>query len=114
MSGMVFVSKGFPPGSSGYKALTTFVATQLGKESVVAKPFDMATTYEESSKSTPTFFVLFPGVDPTVWVEGLGRKLGFTSENGRFLNISMGQGQEAHAENALQKNAARRGGRRLH
>jgi hypothetical protein len=27
MSGMVFVSKGFPPGSDGYKALTAFVAT---------------------------------------------------------------------------------------
>ena len=90
-------------------ALTTFVSNQLGKEYVVAKPFDMATTYEESSKSTPTFFVLFPGVDPTVWVEGLGRKLGFTSENGRFLNISMGQGQEAPAEKAL-KNYAKHGG----
>jgi hypothetical protein len=26
MSGMVFVSKGFPPGSPGYKTLTSFVA----------------------------------------------------------------------------------------
>jgi len=83
-------------------ALTSFVSTELGREYVVAKPFDMASTYEETSRISPTFFVLFPGVDPTVWVEGLGKKLGFTGDNGKFLNISMGQGQEAPAEKALQ------------
>ena len=52
----------------------------------------------ESSASTPIFFVLFPGVDPTPWVENLGKTFDITQENGKFVNISMGQGQEAPAE----------------
>ncbi len=43
------------------------------------------------------------GVDPTVWVEELGKELGNTLETGRFINISMGQGQEKPAEAALQR-----------
>jgi hypothetical protein len=42
--------------------------------------------------------VLFAGVDPTPWVEALGREMGITYEAGNFKNISMGQGQEAPAE----------------
>ena len=82
-------------------ALRKFVATNLGQKYVVEDPFDMKATYRESSPSTPIFFVLFPGVDPTQWVEELGRKFEISSEHGNFLNISMGQGQEAPAEQAL-------------
>ena len=35
--------------------------------------------------------VLYPGVDPTPWVEELGKSKGITTENGLFANISMGQ-----------------------
>jgi dynein heavy chain len=76
---------------------------------VVQMPFDMAATFAESSTTTPVFFVLFPGVDPTVWVEDLGKQRGLTLENGRFINISMGQGQEKPAEVAIEK-FAREGG----
>lgn len=34
-------------------------------------------------------------------VESLGRKLGFTGDNGKFHNISLGQGQDIVAERAL-------------
>ncbi len=54
-------------------------------------------------------FVVGAGVDPTVWVEELGRESGITQESGRFMNISMGQGQELPAEAAVQK-FARSGG----
>lgn len=84
-------------------ALQTFVADRLGAQYVVQKPFDMKQTYNESSVASPVFFVLFPGVDPTVWVEGLGRERGFSTENGKFKNISMGQGQEAPAMATLKK-----------
>ena len=63
----------------------------------------MEATYSESSAATPMYFVLFPGVDPTPWVEGLGKKMGLTTENGKFVNISMGQGQEAPAEAMLER-----------
>jgi dynein heavy chain len=44
--------------------------------------------------STPAFFVLFPGVDPTPDVERVGAKYGKSSIENTFTNISMGQGQE--------------------
>jgi dynein heavy chain len=34
-------------------------------------------------------------------VEDLGRKLGFTLDNGNFHNVSLGQGQEVVAEQAM-------------
>lgn len=54
----------------------------MGTHYVVQKPYDMAQTYDETSSGTPMFFVLFPGVDPTPWVENLARTLDITSENG--------------------------------
>ena len=36
-------------------------------------------------------------------IEKLGEELGFTIANGRYRSISMGQGQEANAENALKE-----------
>lgn len=35
-------------------------------------------------------------------METLGKKLGYTSQAGKFYNISLGQGQEVIAENALE------------
>lgn len=54
----------------------------MGTDYVFQKPYDMAKTYEETSPATPMFFVLFPGVDPTPWVESLARTLDITTENG--------------------------------
>jgi len=87
-------------------ALTEFITTNLGAEYIDQEPFDMEKTFAESTSITPFFFVLFPGVDPTPTVEALGRKLGFTEANGKFVNISMGQGQEQVALNALNKFAS--------
>jgi len=86
-------------------ALSQFVIDNLGQDFVDQAPFDMEQSYEESTAITPYFFVLFPGVDPTPVIEGLGRKLQITEANGRLLNISMGQGQEKVALNALNKMA---------
>ena len=74
----------------------------MGKEYVFQKPFDMPSTFKETSNQIPTFFVLFPGVDPTPWVEGLGKEYGVNFENGNFKNISMGQGQEKPAEAVIE------------
>jgi dynein heavy chain len=53
-------------------------------------PFDIMTTYAEMNPSTPIFFVLFPGVDPTPDVERAGLKNGVSISAGTFINISMG------------------------
>ena len=83
--------------------------SRAGKEYVEQAPFNMPATYEETSPQTPTFFVLFPGVDPTPWVEDLGKEFGISESEGTFCNISMGQGQEKPAE-AIVERYAKNGG----
>lgn len=90
-------------------SLTQFIADVMGKEYVVQKPFSIKSTYEETSNKIPVFFVLFAGVDPTPWVENLGKEKGISMENKKFINISMGQGQEAPAEEVV-KRFAKEGG----
>ena len=65
----------------------------------------MQICYEEMTIGQPAFFVLFPGVDPTPDVERVGAKYGKTSHDKTFTNISMGQGQEQIAFNALKDSA---------
>ncbi|KAH7469345.1 Dynein alpha chain, flagellar outer arm [Phytophthora ramorum] len=84
-------------------ALRSYLSDTFGKQMVQQPPFDMEATYQETSASTPMFFVLFPGVDPTSWVETLGKKFDFTYERGNLINISMGQGQEEYADSVLMK-----------
>jgi len=83
-------------------AVSNFVRVTLGDRYIDQEPFNMKDTFADSSAPTPLFFVLFPGVDPGEDIEKLGRELGFTESNGRYKCISMGQGQEANAEAALQ------------
>ncbi|KAL4164616.1 hypothetical protein KRP22_004480 [Phytophthora ramorum] len=84
-------------------ALRSYLSDTFGKQMVQQPPFDMEAAYQETSASTPMFFVLFPGVDPTSWVETLGKKFDFTYERGNLINISMGQGQEEYADSVLMK-----------
>jgi dynein heavy chain len=89
-------------------ALKEFVGHHMGMEYVEAKPFDIEATKVEMNPQTPTFFVLFPGVDPTPEVELIGRQSGKVAADGSFTNISMGQGQEKIAIKAL-KDAGKAG-----
>jgi len=84
-------------------ALSEYIAHELGDRYMNQPPFDMEDTFADSSAPTPLFFVLFPGVDPGGDIEKLGKKLGFTEESGRYVPISMGQGQEKNAENVLDR-----------
>ena len=87
-------------------AMKSFITSALGEGFVQTPVYDIRRTYDQSCKSTPIFFVLFPGVDPAPWIEDLGSTLGITQANGNYTSISMGQGQEQAAENALDKVAA--------
>ncbi|CAF0886754.1 unnamed protein product, partial [Adineta ricciae] len=82
-------------------ALSLFVEEKLGRKYVENRTIEFARSYEETTKATPIFFILSPGVDPLKEVESLGRKMGFTADNGKFHNISLGQGQDVVAEKAL-------------
>ncbi|XP_062330264.1 dynein axonemal heavy chain 17-like [Osmerus eperlanus] len=82
-------------------AVRNFVEEKLGVKYVEGKSVDFHVSWKESSSSTPMFFILSPGVDPLKDLEALGKKLGFTFDNGKFHNVSLGQGQEVVAEAAL-------------
>jgi len=89
-------------------AVSLFVEEALGTRYTENRTIDFATSWEESGPSTPMFFVLSPGVDPLKDVEAHGKKLGFTFDKKNFHNVSLGQGQEIVAEQAMDI-AARRG-----
>ncbi|XP_060795606.1 dynein axonemal heavy chain 9-like [Neoarius graeffei] len=82
-------------------AVRDFVEEMLGSKYVMSRSVDFAISFEESGAATPMFFILSPGVDPLKDVEKHGRKLGFTFDNRNFHNVSLGQGQEVVAEQAL-------------
>uniref|UniRef100_A0A670I3M4 Dynein axonemal heavy chain 17 n=1 Tax=Podarcis muralis TaxID=64176 RepID=A0A670I3M4_PODMU len=82
-------------------AVKNFVEEKMGSKFVEGRSVEFSKSYEESSQSTPIFFILSPGVDPLKDVEALGQKLGFTIDNGKIHNVSLGQGQEVVAEHAL-------------
>ena len=78
-----------------------YVEEQLGSKYTEKRTIPFVVSYKETGPGTPVFFVLSPGVDPLKDVEALGKKLGFTFDNKNFHNVSLGQGQEVVAENAL-------------
>ncbi|XP_041078235.1 dynein heavy chain 9, axonemal-like [Polyodon spathula] len=82
-------------------AVRDFVEEKLGSKYVVGRSMDFSTSFEESGAATPMFFILSPGVDPLKDVEKQGRKLGYTFDNRNLHNVSLGQGQEVVAEQAL-------------
>lgn len=83
-------------------ALRTYVEEKLGKHFVEARTVDFSKSFEETSNVTPVFFILSPGVDPLKDVEAEGKKLNFSPDLENFYNISLGQGQEKVAEQAIE------------
>ncbi|ORC84913.1 dynein heavy chain [Trypanosoma theileri] len=84
-------------------ALETFVCDSLGRFFVSDQTVDISVSIRESTTTTPLFFILSPGVDPVRAVEEAGRKMGYTYDNERLYNVSLGQGQEIVADRALEK-----------
>ncbi|KAJ1529252.1 hypothetical protein ONE63_006052 [Megalurothrips usitatus] len=89
-------------------ATQAFIEEKLGSKFIESRSVSFEKSFEESSPTTPVFFILSPGVDPLKDVEKLGRKMGFTSDKHNFHNVSLGQGQEPVAEKAM-KRAAKKG-----
>jgi len=83
-------------------ALSLFVEEKIGRKYTENRAVEFSRSYEETTPSTPVFFILSPGLDPLKDVEKVGNTLGFTMDNKNFHNISLGQGQEIVAENAME------------
>lgn len=73
-------------------ALSSYVVEQMGEKYIEQPAFDIQEMFQETTHQQPIFFVLFPGVDPTTDVEKIASKFDISLQNGRFINISMGQG----------------------
>jgi dynein heavy chain, axonemal len=71
-------------------ALIQYVTEWLGPEFIEQPSFNVFDLYAETKPGTATFFVLFPGVDPTPDVEKVGFANNKTIEAGTLTNISMG------------------------
>ncbi|XP_055624142.1 dynein beta chain, ciliary-like isoform X3 [Toxorhynchites rutilus septentrionalis] len=82
-------------------AVRAFVEEKLGAKFVEARMVEFDKSFQETSSSTPVFFILSPGVDPLKDVEKLGKKMRFSTDHGNFYNVSLGQGQEVVAESAI-------------
>jgi dynein heavy chain len=82
-------------------AVMNFIEEKLGSNFVESRSVEFAQSYTESGPATPIFFILSPGVNPLKEVETLGKKLGFTQTDKNFHNVSLGQGQEVVAEEAM-------------
>jgi dynein heavy chain len=78
-----------------------FVQNMLGAKYVTSQPYDLERSYQDAAPGTPVFVFLSPGVDVAGSVEMLGRKLGFTLDNGKYASVSLGQGQETIAMDKL-------------
>ncbi|KAF5843852.1 dynein heavy chain and region D6 of dynein motor-domain-containing protein, partial [Dunaliella salina] len=82
-------------------AVAEFVSASLGSKFTQPPPFDLAAAYAESSSSVPLLFVLSPGTDPTAALMSFAESRGMAGP-GRFMVISMGQGQGPKAAAMLE------------
>ncbi|XP_041975803.1 dynein beta chain, ciliary [Aricia agestis] len=82
-------------------AVAAYIEEQMGAKYVENRTMEFSKSFEETSPTTPIFFILSPGVNPLKDVEALGKVMGFTSDEGNFHNVSLGQGQEVVAEQAM-------------
>jgi dynein heavy chain len=89
-------------------AMTLFISDQIGAKYTGGLSSDFSESFKETTKATGVFFILSPGVNPISDVEALGKKMGYTFDNGKYHMVSLGQGQEPIAEEAM-INAAKNG-----
>lgn len=78
-----------------------FIENNLGSRFIYVRQTGFEKTFEETSSTIHTFFTLSPGVDPMRDIEKLGLKMSVSFDENNFYSISLGQGQEIVAENAL-------------
>eukprot|EP00760_Papus_ankaliazontas_P032316 PhM_4_TR5746/c0_g1_i1/m.34437/K10408/DNAH; dynein heavy chain, axonemal len=83
-------------------ALEDFISSTLGSYFVQDQGDSLETIVRNTSPSSPILFILSAGVDPSKLIEATGSKLGFTEDAEKLIYVSLGQGQESSAEEALE------------
>ncbi|EZA46954.1 Dynein heavy chain 3, axonemal [Ooceraea biroi] len=72
-------------------AVQSFVIHHMGPSFVEPPPFDLQSSYDDSSNVTPLIFVLSPGSDPMAGLIKFAEDRGISKKN--LMTISLGQGQ---------------------
>lgn len=84
-------------------AMAQFVEQSMGRAYAEVQTPPFGAIFKELNAATPAFFILSPGVDPIRDVERHGQQQGFHADAGTLVNISLGQGQELLAEQAIEQ-----------
>ena len=79
-----------------------YIRDELGAEFVDPPSFDLRVSYDIATCETPILFVLTTGADPMTVLLRLADQEGYTTDNGKLMAISLGQGQGPRAERAVQ------------
>lgn len=77
-------------------AATKFIGQVLGSEYVDPVTTSLDDAADAADSKTPVVLLLTPGADPTVQLEEAAKRRGV-----KLLSVSMGEGQEPHAQRAL-------------
>ncbi|ALC45571.1 CG41497 [Drosophila busckii] len=84
-------------------AMALFVEQTMGRVYAEVQTPPFVAIFKELNAATPAFFILSPGVDPIRDVERYGQQQSFHADSGTLINISLGQGQELLAEQAIEQ-----------
>jgi dynein heavy chain len=81
-------------------AVLSFVKEEMGQKFVEPPVFDIAVSYEDSTKMSPLVFVLVPGSDPVAEMLLFAESKGMTA---KLDSISLGQGQGPKAQRMIDR-----------
>ncbi len=79
---------------------TKFVNDILGQKFTVSPPYNLADCFADSTSLTPLIFVLSPGADPMIYLQGLAKDKDMDT---RLKTLSLGQGQGKEAARIIEE-----------
>lgn len=82
-------------------AVQAFVINHMGTSFVEPPPFDLQSSYDDSSNVTPLIFILSPGSDPMAGLIRFAEDRGVSKKN--LMTISLGQGQGPIASGMIER-----------
>ncbi|KAG8342491.1 P loop [Trypanosoma vivax] len=82
------------------EAIQEFVKNTLGERFIRPPPFDLVTSFKESSPAAPLIFILSQGADPFEDLKKFAEQKNMAK---KLSDISLGQGQGPRAERMLQE-----------